>query len=153
MLDKYILIFVFCIILYYSIFKEREEQGCYKISIDRQCDDDESVYVKNTKMEKNDDCNDLFNRLESIMSYHEKGGVWKRCMILAVICVYAIYIFYNINSKIDTIYHYIILLLLIYTIIYLYHNYIYYHHFRRLKNNGIEIINKIKNKCLSSYNL
>jgi hypothetical protein len=153
MIDKYLLIIIISIILYYSIFKEREEQGCYRISIDRQCADDESVYVKNTKMEKNDNCDDLFNRLNSIMSYHEKGGIWKRCFIISSICVIGVYIIYNINFKFDSIYHYTILLLLIFTLIYLYHNYVNYHHFRRLKNNGIEIINKIKNKCLTSYNL
>ena len=147
MLDKYILIFVICFILYYAILKEREESGCYRVSINRQCDDDESVYVKNTKMEKNDNCQDLLNRLGSIMSYHEKGGIWKRCIIIASICVGVIHIIYNMNSKFDTIYHYAILLLLIFTLIYFYHNYINYHHFRRLKNNGIEILNQIKNKC------
>jgi hypothetical protein len=51
------------------------------------------------------------------------------------------------NSKIDTIYNYVILLLLIFALLYFYHNYINYHHFRRLKNNGIEILNEIKKKC------
>lgn len=147
MLDVFIITFVLCIILYYAIMKERDELGCYRISIDRQCDDNESIYVKNTKMEHNDNCEDLLDRLESIVSYHEKGGVWKRCIIIATICVGLIYIVYHMNSKLNSIYHYLILLLLIFTLIYFYHNYINYHHFRRLKNNGTEILNEIKKKC------
>jgi hypothetical protein len=147
MIDIYIITIVIVTILYYSIVKERSELGCYRISIDRQCDDDESVYVKNTKMEKNDNCEDLLQRMGSIVSYHEKGGVWKRCIIIATICVAVIYVVYNMNSKFDNIYHYLILLLLLFTLLYFYHNYINYHHFRRLKNNGIEILHQIKNKC------
>jgi len=147
MIDIYIITIVICFILYYSIVKERRELGCYRVSIDRQCEDDESVYVKNTKMEKNDNCQDLLDRLGSIVSYHEKGGVWKRCIIIATICVSVIFAVYNMNSKFDNIYHYLILLLLMFTLLYFYHNYINYHHFRRLKNNAIEIINVIKKKC------
>jgi hypothetical protein len=58
--------------------KEREELGCYRLSIGRQCIDEESVYVKNTKAEPNDTTDDLYKRLGSILSYHEKAGVWRR---------------------------------------------------------------------------
>ena len=147
MIDIYIIIIVIASILYYSIAKERLELGCYRVSIDRQCNDDESVYVKNTKMEKNDNCQDLLDRLGSIVSYHEKGGVWRRSLIISAISVLVIYLVYNINLKFDNVYYYLILLLLIFTLLYFYHNYINYHHFRRLKNNGIEILNEIKKKC------
>lgn len=147
MIDIYIICILFLSILYYSISKERLELGCFRVSIERQCNDDESVYVKNTKMEKNDNCNDLMDRLGSIVSYHEKGGVWRRCFIISGICVFIIYLVYNINSKFDNIYYYLILLLLIFTLLYFYHNYINYHHFRRLKNNAIEILTEIKKKC------
>jgi uncharacterized membrane protein len=147
MIDIYIIIILFISILYYSIAKERSELGCYRISIGRQCNDDESVYVKNTKMEKNDNCQDLLDRLGSILSYHEKGGVWRRCLVIATLATIVIYLVYSINLKFDNVYYYLILLLLIFTLLYFYHNYINYHHFRRLKNNGIEILNEIKKKC------
>lgn len=147
MIDIYIISILIIAILCYSIIKERRELGCYRVSIDRQCNDDESVYVKNTKMEKNDNCNDLLERLGSIVSYHEKGGVWKRCFIISAICVFVIYLVYNINSKFDNINYYFILFLLTFTLLYFYHNYINYHHFRRLKNNAIEILTEIKKKC------
>jgi hypothetical protein len=147
MIDIYIIVIVISAILYYSVAKERRELGCFRVSIDRQCDDDESVYVKNTKMEKNDNCEDLLQRIGSIVSYHEKGGVWRRSLIISSISVLVIFLVYNINLKFDNIYYYLILLLLIFTLLYFYHNYINYHHFRRLKNNGIEIMNEIKKRC------
>jgi hypothetical protein len=147
MIDIFIITIIFSFIIYYSIVKERRELGCFRVSVDRQCNDDESVYVKNTKMEKNDNCNDLSDRLSSIVSYHEKGGVWRRCIIIATLYVGIIFIVYNMNSKFDTIYHYLVLLLLLFTLLYFYHNYINYHHFRRLKNNALEIITEIKKKC------
>ena len=97
-------------------------------------------------MEKNDNCQDLLDRLGSILSYHEKGGVWRRCLVIDTLATIVIYLVYSINLKFDNVYYYLILLLLIFTLLYFYHNYINYHHFRRLKN-GIEILNEIKKKC------
>jgi hypothetical protein len=47
------IIIIICIFLY-AILKEREELGCYRFSIAKQCDDNNSVYVINTKMEDGD---------------------------------------------------------------------------------------------------
>ena len=62
--------------------KEREELACYTLSIKRQCIDEESIYLKNTKAESRDTCKDLYQKIESILSYHEKARVWKRCIII-----------------------------------------------------------------------
>lgn len=144
---QYIITIIFVIIILYAIMKEREELGCYRVSVDRQCIDENSVYVKNTKAEPNDNCKDLDERMRSILSYQEKGAVWRRCIILATIIIIYIYIVYNANNQIISINHYMILLLVIFAIIYFYHNYINYHHFRRLKQNGIEILELMKHKC------
>lgn len=74
-LSLYLICLIFIITLYYAIMKEREELGCYRISIGRQCIDEESVYVKNTKAEFKDTCEDLHKRMESILSYQEKAGI------------------------------------------------------------------------------
>jgi hypothetical protein len=147
MIDVYIISIILAMVFFYSIAKERQELGCYRVSIDRQCIDDESVYVKNTKMSSNDSCEDLVSRMTSIISYHEKGGVWKRCLIIAAIIVAVVYVVYNMNSKFDNIYHYLVILLLIFALLYFYHNYINYHHFRILKHNGVEILENIKHHC------
>lgn len=147
MIDICIITIIVCIILFYALYKERCELGCNHLSIFNKCDFDESVYIKNTKMENNDTCQGLLYRLKNIANYHEKGGVWKRCVIIATVCVSIIFVVYKINSQFDSIYHYVILLLLISTVIYLYHNFINYHHFRILKNNTLEIIEQINKKC------
>jgi Flp pilus assembly protein TadB len=147
MLASYLIVFIFALILIYAVMKEREELGCYRLSIARQCIDEDSVYVKNTKAEEGDTCKDLYQRIVSILSYQEKGGVWKRCLIIATIITFFVYIVYNINTKFNNINYYIVLLLVIFTLIYFYHNYINYHHFRKLKENGIEILQLMQQKC------
>ncbi len=144
---QYLIGFIFAIIIFYAIMKEREELGCYHIYIERQCIDENSVYVKNTKSDLSDTCKDLYKRMESILSYHEKAGVWKRCIILSTIITFFVYIVYKINNKLNNINQYVVLLLVIFALIYFYHNYINYHHFRMLKKNGLEILELINQKC------
>ena len=141
-----IIIIIVCIFLY-AILKEREELGCYRISIAKQCDENNSIYLLNTKMENGDTKEILKKRLISIVSYHEKGGVWRRCYILSLSLslslLLIIFIVNKICYKIDNIYYWIVLLLLFFAIHYFFFNYINYHHFRNLKENAIEIINKL----------
>jgi hypothetical protein len=135
-----IIIIIICIFLY-AILKEREELGCYRISIAKQCDDNNSVYLLNTKMENGDTREILKKRLISIVSYHEKAGVWRRCYILSLALLFIILIVDKIAHKRNNIYYWIVLLLLFFTAHYFFFNYINYHHFRNLKENAIEIIN------------
>lgn len=146
-LKSYLIGLIFLSIILYAIIKEREESGCYRVSIGRQCIDEESVYLKNTSPEPTDTCKTLHEKMVSIMSYQEKAGVWKRCIIIATIITFFIYIVYNINNKLNTINHYAVLLLIIFTLIYFYHNYLNYHHFRKLKKNGIQILQMLKQTC------
>ncbi len=133
---------ILALVVFYAITKEREELGCYRVSVGRQCVDEDSVYVKNTKMEDTDTCPDKMERLKSIVSYHEKGGVWKRCVILSLITVFAVYLTYRLQSNFQ-LYSFLFIFLINFTIIYFYHNYINYHHFRLLKRNAIEIIDSM----------
>jgi drug/metabolite transporter (DMT)-like permease len=93
-------------------------------------------------MENGDTKEILKKRLISIVSYHEKGGVWRRCYILSLALLFIILIVDKISHKRNNIYYWIVLLLLFFTIHYFFFNYINYHHFRNLKENAIEIINK-----------
>jgi len=83
--------------------------------------------------------------LISIVSYHEKTGVWRRCYILSLSLLFIIFIVDKISYKKNNIYYWIVLLLLLLflAIHYFFFNYINYHHFRNLKENEIEIINKL----------
>lgn len=146
-LNTYLFGFLFLIIIYYAIMKEREELACYRFSIGRQCIDEESVYLKNTKAETTDTCEDLYIRMISILSYQDKGGVWRRSFIISTILIFFMHIVYSINNKFDNINQYIVTLLVFFAIIYFYHNYLNFHHFRKLKQNGVEILDLIKKKC------
>jgi len=147
----YIASLIFFFILGYAVLKEREELGCYRVSIGRQCIDEESVYVKGTKATPSDTCDDLVQRISSLLSYHEKAGVWKRCFILSFIATIFVYLTYNLNKKLNNIFYFFIIFLLIFTLMYFYHNYINYHHFRNLKRNGEEILSFMKQKCFKAY--
>ena len=120
-----------------------EELGCYRFSIAKQCNENNSVYMINTKMKNGDTKEILIKRLISIVSYHEKAGVWRRCYILSLSLLFIIVIVDKICCKRDDIYYWVVLLLLFFAVHYFFFNYINYHHFRNLKENGIEIINKL----------
>jgi hypothetical protein len=137
-----IVIIIICILIY-AILKEREELGCYRFSIAKQCEDNNSIYLLNTKMENGDTKEILKKRLISIISYHEKSAIWRRCYILSLLLLFIILIVDKISCKRNNIYYWLLLLILFFTIHYLFFNYINYHHFRNLKENGIEIINKL----------
>jgi hypothetical protein len=143
---SYIFVAVLTFVFVYAVLKEREELGCYKMSIAKQCDDNSSVYVINTKSLPNDTIETLFERMESIISYHEKAGCWKRCYILTVCILMIIYLLQNAFCK-NHLMQWLSILLIIFAVMYFFFNYINFHHFRNLKNNGMEIITKLKSKC------
>lgn len=129
------------LIFTYAILKEREELGCYRVSIGRQCNDQQSVYLKGTKMSDDDDDTILREKLVSILSYHEKAGVWKRCVILATILLVVTILLDSAFAS--NIAKWIVMFVLYATIVYFYFNYVNFHHFRNLKNNGVEILETI----------
>jgi hypothetical protein len=145
-----IIITIISVIFYYVVYKEREISGCDNFTFAKHCDDSKSIYLVNTKMEENDSFDKLLDRLKSILSYHEKAGVWRRCIILSLICVIFVYITYKMNNKFDNIYYYLVLLIFFFNVLYFYHNYLNFHYFRNLKNNGDEIITKIANKYVTN---
>ena len=66
---SYLIVLIFAIIIFYALMKEREELGCYRLSIGRQSLGEESVYLKNTKAEPGDTCKDFNERMVSVGSY------------------------------------------------------------------------------------
>ena len=127
----------------YSIAKEREELGCNRISLGRQCVDEESVYLKGTRMSPYDTNQAKLDRLQSIVSYHEKGAVWRRCLVMALVAVLAVHIVYTLQPAFK-MQSYTVLLLVNFVILYFYHNYVNFHHFRLLKNNACEILDSLR---------
>jgi hypothetical protein len=120
----------------YSILKIREENGCEgtPFQVKRQCIDEDSVYLKGITPLPSDTRQQLLSKLESTLSYHEKAGIWKTCLILANVMVFFLYVYADLQPK-DIIGLHIIATV----VLYFYWNYMNYHHFRRLKQNGMNI--------------
>jgi hypothetical protein len=139
-----------CYITYYAVAKERQELGCKRglTSIEKQCNEDDSVYLVGTKPMSKDTPEILINKLDSVLSYHEKGAVWRRCWIIMMLIL--LFVILGVGFK----HHYVLdmqfivyLQLGIFFIVYFFFNYINYHHLRRLKNNGRLIIKQLNKKC------
>lgn len=126
----------------YALSKERQELGCSGHGTTRrQCRDEDSVYVRGTAPSPGDTGREARSKLVSILSYHEKGGVWKRCFILATVLAYLCYLIRRATTSpgwaIATTH------LVFLSVLYFYWNFLNYHHFRVLKRHGVALIGLI----------
>lgn len=138
MLVKFYLV-ITVIILIYCILKEREEFGCTKVTIKKQCDETKSVYFKNSIPNPTDTKTVLEYKLLKLLSLYEFSGVWKKCYIIStIICV-----FIKLITNVSNI-NLISLHLIVSAIIYFYHNFMIYHVFRHAKQIGTGIIIKLR---------
>ncbi len=149
--DKIIFLIIFSYALIWSAQKERLELGCNGSSVfqlEKQCNDDKSIYIDGTKPSPDDSVEKLYERLESTLSYHEKAGIWRRCFLLASACVLVVIALLRFDCLYkDSIYFGAVLLILFFAIIYFFFNFLNFHHMRRLKNNGMESLELLKKKC------
>ena len=134
----------------YAVLKERSESGCVGMTIDKACcDEQNSVYIKGTQIESGDTIKQMLDKIDSILSVHEKAGVWKKCYILGTIMILIVVLSVQLSpyNRMDT--WTIISLHLVFTgILYFYNNYNNYHIFRKLKINGNQLLEKIGEKCI-----
>lgn len=126
----------------YAFLKQREENGCKGniFSISRQCIDEDSVYFKDTQATKGDNIDDLEIKMKNVLSYHERSGHWKYCIIIAGFFTGLTYVFFP-NGELR---YYIALHLTFFATQYLFFSFINFHHMRRLKARGEEILGMIK---------
>lgn len=118
----------------YALAKERQESGCRGWSATRrQCADERSVYIRGTAPAPGDTPRDIKRKLLSILSYHEKGGVWKRCFLLAAGLAYVAWV---IQRAATPGWAPLLLHLVFFCLLYFWFNYLNYHHFRLLKKHG-----------------
>jgi len=126
-------------IMYYSVMKEREEMGCNKFSVEKQCNELNSVFLKNTQPLKNDSKEILTGKLLKLLSIYQGSAVWRRCYIIATAMFFIIRIFApDIKDEFAIAMH-----LLFVAVLYFYHNYLNYHLYRLAKNIGEDIVAKI----------
>lgn len=126
----------------YALVKERAELGCRGLGVagdgGRACIDERSVYVDGTAPEPGDTPRVARAKLISVLSYHEKGGVWKRCFLLATVLAYVAYLAQRAACSAawtPALQH-----LLFFTVLYFYWNFLNYHHFRVLKRHGMALL-------------
>lgn len=136
----------------YALLKEREELGCKGLSVgERVCRDESSVYVRGTApMPGYDTPSTARAKLVSVLSYHEKGGVWKRCFLLATVLAYVGYVATRATARAGTGWTLALQHLLFFTVLYFYWNFINYHHFRVLKRHGVQLLDIITSSTSSS---
>jgi len=122
----------------YALLKERQELGCRGAGVrDRQCRDEHSVYVRGTAPAPGDTRDDARTKLASVLSYHEKGGVWKRCFLLATVLAYLAYLIQRATAAAGPGWTVALQHLVFLAVLYFYWNFINYHHFRLLKAHGL----------------
>lgn len=133
----------------YALLKERQELGCFGgISAARRvCRDEDSVYVRGTEPNPADTRDIARRKLISVLSYHEKGGVWKRCFLLATVLTYLGYLIRRATAGAGTGWTIAATHLLFFAVMYFYWNYLNYHHFRLLKRHGVLLLDLIMAGC------
>lgn len=127
----------------YALSKEREELGCTGIGTARQCRDECSVYVRGTAPAASDSRQSAKAKLISILSYHEKGGVWKRCFLLATVLAYLAAVMGYATAGAGRGWNTAMNHLVFFAVLYFYFNFLNYHHFRRLKMHGTRLVEKL----------
>ena len=122
----------------YALLKERQELGCRGAAVaGRQCADEDSVYVRGTAPHQADDRAAARDKLVSVLSYHEKGGVWKRCFLLATVLAYLALAVQRATRGAEAGWTIALQHLVFFAVMYFYWNFINYHHFRLLKRHGL----------------
>ena len=124
----------------YALAAERRELGCTSLNPMRRCADEDSVYVRGTAPSPLDSRESARRKLVSILSYHEKGGVWKRSLLLATVLAYVSHVLHRAVSCaghgwVAAAHHMVFV-----CVVYFYWNYMNYHHFRLLKRNGVQLL-------------
>lgn len=146
----YVYVAVTACILVYAVLKERQEAGCYRLSVGRQCMDEQSVHVIGTKLEPGDDVPTIVARLKSALSFHEKSGVWRRCYIIGTVLTLVVLLALWTSTcnpkqqqhKVDS-WTFIGIHIVFVAILYFYTNFLNYHYMRRLKENGEELVDAL----------
>jgi hypothetical protein len=132
----------------YALMKERVELGCVGLGVrTRQCRDEHSVYVHGTDPRPDDGPQEAARKLDSVLSYHEKGGVWKRSFLLALVLAYTAHLAHRATAGAGAGWTLATQHLLFLAITYFYWNFINYHHFRLLKAHGMAHVAVLKRAC------
>jgi hypothetical protein len=129
------------LVLFYVISKEREEFGCNGLTIKKQCNETESVYLKGTKFNPTDTKKILYKKLKKLISFNDNVTFWRKSYIMSTIICIVIQ-----NFIPDTKDHNLITLhITIFAILYFYLNFMFYHIHMPANIIGFELVDKLSN--------
>lgn len=133
----------------YAFFKQRLELGCEGsslFSLHKQCIEENSVFLVGTQPERGDTLDDEIRKLRHLVSYHEKSGVWRVCLLLSLVLTWLVVLLAPGTPPTA-----LVSLHLAFTAIhYFYMNYINYHHFRRIRDTGVALLASVRRRCRGS---
>jgi hypothetical protein len=131
---KFYLIFAIVTTIY-SVLKEREEFGCTKLSVKRQCNKLNSIYLRGTLPDVNDTRGQIEFKLLKLLSVHEISVVWRKSFILSTaICIF-IKLFSDVKPNNLVALHIVII-----AILYFYLHFMNFHIYKLIKQVGSRLI-------------
>jgi hypothetical protein len=139
--------FIFvCLLTYYSLLKEREAMGCKQaMQVGQHCNDLDSDMVKPSVPSEGDSTEQTLNKLEESSKSFEKFAIWRRSLILANITTLLVFLFFHklvVNPRDWDLF--IPLHLTTFCLQYLHFNFQNYHVHRKVKDNVIELVKKLR---------
>jgi hypothetical protein len=127
------------VVLFYTVSKEREEFGCRKISVKKQCDETESVYLKGTKYEPSDTKKTIYKKLKNLISFNDNVTFWKKSYIMAtIICIFIQNFIPDAKEHVLVSLH-----ITIFASLYFYLNFMHFHIDRPANIIGFELVDKL----------
>lgn len=102
-IDVIVTIIVSLFVLYASFKLEREDMGCescFSPNVD-VCSDYNSVYVRGTRCLRGDSQYQIKKKLKKLLSFDERAGCWKRCVLWGFLLASLGYVIYAKSGSID----------------------------------------------------
>lgn len=134
----------------YAFVREREELGCFGSMIDKGCDDRTSVYLIGTEPRPRDTPEDAMRKLRSILSYHEKGAIWKRRLLVAVALSMMGYVVFTKSGSLGEGWSFVIACMVFFSILYFEKNFENFHHHRELMRRGFAHLDTIRRSLFNA---
>lgn len=145
----YVATFLFGFLVTYAFVRERQELGCFGAMIDKGCDDRQSVYLRGTEPSPRDTPEDAILKLSSILSYHEKGAIWKRRFLVAVVMSMLGYVVFTKAGCLGGGWSFLIASMVFFSVLYFEKNFENFHHHRELMRRGFALLSIVRSGLTS----
>lgn len=137
---------LFLSLVAYAFVREREELGCFGLTIDKKCDDAQSVYLVGTNPEFGDTPRAAIRKLRSILAYHEKGAIWKRKLLVSLVLGMLGYVVFVKNDRLGGGWAVMLATMVFFSVLYFEKNFENYHHHRELVRRGNALLDLLASR-------